>query len=416
MQKANPAQHGLSTLVNHVAEGDDPLRSHVSPIYQTSVFSYPDAATGAAISKGEKPGYSYTRTRSPNAVQVEAKCAVLEGLDLLRNEGAGPVEDIVEARLFASGMAAISGAIMARVKTGEAIVAQRSLYGGTYGFLEEIAPRLGIEVVYVQANTSQAWEAVLAEHPQATLAYAETPANPTLELTDLAMLAQLAHQHDCWLMVDNTFATPYCQRPLTLGADVVVHSTTKYIAGHGVIIGGVVVSRHPEYMREEVQRVRKRVGGSPGPFDAWLTNLGLKTFELRMARHCENAMQISQFLLSAPNVKRVYYPGLESHPGHDLAQRQMRSFGGMLSFELEAGYQAAERFLNSVRLATLAVSLGNVDTLVQHPAGMTHANVPPEVRQEMGIADGLVRLSVGIENAPDIIADLEQALKAAGSA
>ena len=212
------------------------------------------------------------------------------------------------------------------------------------------------------------------------------------------------------MLVDNTFATPYCQRPLALGADVVVHSTTKYLSGHGVIIGGAVISRHPEYIRGPVQRQLELFGAAPSPFDAWLADLGLRTFELRMQRHCENADRVASYLEVHPKVQTVHYPGLESHPGHAVARRQMLAFGGMLSFELAGGLPAGTRLMDRVRVATLAVSLGNVNTLIQHPASMTHSSVPRAERLRAGITDGLVRLSVGIENVEDLIADLEQAL------
>ena len=396
--------------MNHIEVGEDAFRAHVTPIYQTSVFTFPDVATSAQIYSGEKKGYTYTRSANPNVSQLEAKFAVLEGLDLLRSKPDAAMDEIVEARVFASGMAAISSAIFARVGQGDTMLSQRSLYGGTYGFLDEIAPRVGIQVIYVDENTEDGWAAALREHPEASLVFAETPANPAMEIVDLEMLAKLAHEHGCWLMVDNTFATPYCQRPLTLGADIVVHSTTKYLSGHGVIIGGAVIGTRLEYMRQEVDRQRKRLGGSASPFDAWLVDMGLKTFELRMQRHCSNAMMVAEHLSAHDKVERVYYPGLENHAGHAIARKQMSDFGGMLSFELRGDIKAAETMLNSVQVATLAISLGNVDTLIQHPAGMTHGHVPPEVRREMGISDGLIRLSVGIENVDDLLADFDQAL------
>jgi len=409
--KAKEANQGLSTLMNHIQVGENPFRAHVTPIFQTSVFTFPDVATGAQIFSGEVAGYSYSRSANPNVSLLETKFAVLEGLDLLRDNPEAAVDEVVEARVFASGMAAISSAILAKVGQGDTIISQRSLYGGTYGFMDDMAPKFGIKVVYVNENSEQAWLAVLEEHPEASLVFAETPANPALEIIDLAMVAKLAHQHNCWLMVDNTFATPYCQRPLTLGADVVVHSTSKYLSGHGVIIGGAVIGTQLEYMRQEVHLKRKRLGGSASPFDAWLVDMGLKTFELRMQRHCRNAMSVAEHLAAHDKVEQVYYPGLASHDGHDVARRQMSDFSGMLSFELRGGFKAAETMLNSMRLAALAVSLGNVDTLIQHPAGMTHAHVPPEVRREMGVSDGLIRLSVGIENVDDLLADIDQALE-----
>jgi methionine-gamma-lyase len=211
-------------------------------------------------------------------------------------------------------------------------------------------------------------------------------------------------------VVDNTFATPYCQRPLSLGADVVVHSATKYLSGHGVIIGGLVISTHLDFMKQQIPLIMKTLGGAPSPFDTWLANLGLKTFELRLQRHCENALAVAQFLQNHPAVERVNYPGLESDPGHEIAKQQMHAFGGMVSFELMDGLQGGERLMNRLQLVTLGVSLGNVDSLIQHPASMTHVSVPPAERHKMGISDGLVRFSVGIENEQDILADLEQGL------
>jgi len=265
--------------------------------------------------------------------------------------------------------------------------------------------------VWLSDPTRQAWEQAFAAHPDAVLAYAESPANPTMAIVDLAAVAEICHQHNAWLMVDNTFATPYCQRPLTLGVDVVVHSTTKYLSGHGLVVGGTVISRHVNWVRGELYSFLKILGGSASPFDAWLANIGLKTFELRMQRHCENAMQVARYLETHPAIAQVWYPGLESHPGYAIAKQQMHAFGGMIAFELQGGLEAGAAMMNRVQLATLAVSLGNVDTLIQHPASMTHAAMPREARLQAGITDGLVRLSVGVENVADIIADLEQALQ-----
>jgi methionine-gamma-lyase len=232
-----------------------------------------------------------------------------------------------------------------------------------------------------------------------------------MQVVDLRRVAEIAHQHRTWLLVDNTFATPFCQRPLTLGADIVVHSTTKYLSGHGVVIGGAVVSPHVDFVRQEVKRVLKSVGASPSPFDAWITNLGLKTFELRMRRHCRNAMAVARFLQVHPKVDQVNYPGLDTHAGHQVAREQMSDFGGMLSFTLKGGFAAAEKLINNLQLPTLVGSLGNVDTLIAHPASMSHSGMSAETRRKMGVSDGLVRFSVGIENVQDILADLDQALK-----
>ncbi|MBE0408860.1 MAG: PLP-dependent transferase [Anaerolineales bacterium] len=401
---------GLGTLVTHYGEGENPHHAHITPIFQTSTFSYPDVATARAIYTGEMHAYSYTRTTNPNPEQYVKKVALLESLDLLREKPESSLDDLVAGRAFGSGMAAISAAILARVKAGDTILSQASLYSNAYNFLQSVAPRLGINVIWVRDTSSKGWEAAFRDTPQASMVYLETPANPTMLVVDIKMVVDLAHQFGAWVMIDNTFATPYCQRPLSLGADVVLHSTTKYLSGHGVIIGGAVVSPHRDYVEEEVHLVLKTMGGAPSPIDSWLANLGLKTFELRMKRHCENAMNAARYLQSHPKVAKVYYPGLENDPGHEIARKQMFDFGGMLSFELKGGQTAAEELIDHLRLPTLTASLGNVDSLIQHPASMTHVSVPPPERLKMGISDGLVRYSVGIENSEDILADLEQGL------
>jgi methionine-gamma-lyase len=402
--------YGLSSLVNHFAEENFPHRAHVMPIYQTSLFSFPDHATGVAIYDGSMKGYTYTRAGNPNVDHFARKVARLEAQDLLQLNDGVHLDDLVAGKAFASGMSAISSAILARVKTGQTIIAQESLYSNAFNFLSQIAPRMGIDVVWVKDTTAVGWEAALRENPQATLVYAETPANPMMLVVNLAEVAALAHQYGCWLVVDNTFATPYCQRPLTHGADIVVHSATKYLSGHGVIVGGLVISKHLDYMAQDIPMIMKTLGGAPSPFDAWLANLGLKTFELRMQRHCENAAAVAQYLENHAAVKRVNYPGIENDPGYEIAKQQMHAFGGMVSFELKGGLQAGEQLMNKLNLVTLGVSLGNVDSLIQHPASMTHVSVPPAERKKMGISDGLVRFSVGIENINDILDDLEQGL------
>ena len=409
MSSINP-RHGIGTLVTHVSEVRNPLNAHVTPIYQTSTFSFPDVETGADRFKGEEPGYIYTRLNNPNLEQLALKIAVLEGIDLLRQQPEKQVEEVVGGLVFASGMAAITAAILARVKGGQTIIAQENIYSATYNFLHDIVNQYGINTVWLQQAAPEDWAKAFRQHPDAVLAYAETPANPTMSVVDLAAATEIAHQYGAWLMVDNTFATPYCQRPLTLGADVVVHSTTKYISGHGLVIGGAVVSQHLDYVRGPLFQMFKILGGCPSPFDAWLTNIGLKTFEVRMQRHCENAMQIARFLEGHPKVACVHYPMLESHPDHALAQRQMSCGGGMMAFELKGGFQSGVALMEHVRVSTLAVSLGNVDSLISHPASMSHSTVSPEIRHSMGISDGLVRYSIGIENVEDLISDLEQAL------
>lgn len=405
----NASRHstGIGTLVNHLGEFDNPLQAHLMPIYQTATFCFPAAEQGAAIFSGEQHGYIYSRLGNPNFDLLAAKIAALEALDL---QSTGGEQTPVTARLFSSGMAAVHAALLGCAQAGDILIAQKAVYGNTYLVLEKIAPQLGLQVVWVEKPDPENWERAFAQHPGSVLAYAESPVNPAMAVVDLQAVAEIAHQYGARLLVDNTFATPYCQRPLALGADLVIHATTKYLSGHGAIIGGVVVGRDRDLMDERIGFVQKYLGAVPSPFDAWLANLGLKTFELRMARHCSNALQIARFLETHPAVAVVHYPGLESHPAHALARRQMSCFGGMMSFELRGGLAAGRHLLDRVQVATLAVSLGNVDTLIQHPATMTHSSVPRQQRLEMGISDGLVRLSVGIENLEDLIADFEQAL------
>lgn len=403
-------KHLLGTLAIHAGHEDNSHHAHVTPIYETSTFAFPDVATGQAIWRGEQPGHIYTRLSNPNAQEAAVKIAVLEGIDLLREKNATTVEEHVSGWLFGSGMAAITTTMLTLLKSGDTIIAQEALYGATFTFLKTVAPQYGINVVWVKDPSPEAWEAAFATSPAAKAVYVETPSNPAMAVVDLKAVAEIAHQHNAWLLVDNTFATPYCQRPLTLGADVVFHSTTKYIGGHGLVVGGAVVTRHPQWMKDDLSKMAIHLGGSPSPFDAWLVTNGLKTFEIRMQRHCFNAMNVAQFLQTHPAVGQVNYPGLASHPDYKTARAQMGHFGAMISFELKDGYDAGVRLLDRVRLATLAVSLGTVDTLIQHPASMTHSKVSRDDRLRQGISDGLIRLSVGIENADDILADLKQAL------
>jgi methionine-gamma-lyase len=403
-------RHGIGTLVTHVAEMRNPLNAHVSPIYQTSTFNFPDVHTGAARFKGEEPGYIYTRLNNPNLEQLAFKIAVLEGLDLLRAQPDRPADEVCGGLVFASGMAAITAAILARVKGGQTIIAQENIYSATFNFLHDLAPQYNINVIWIPDPAPEHWVEAFRAHPGAVLAYAETPANPNLSIVDVAAVAEIAHRAGAWLMVDNTFATPYCQRPLTLGADIVVHSTTKFLSGHGLVIGGAVVSSQVEYVRGPLYQMFKILGGCPSPFDAWLANIGLKTFEVRMQRHCDNALKIACYLEEHPKVARVYYPFLPGHPGFSLAQKQMSCGGAMLAFELKGGIPSGVALMEHVRVSTLAVSLGNVDSLIEHPASMTHSTLSAETRQEMGISDGLVRYSIGIENVEDLISDLDQAL------
>lgn len=402
---------GLATFLTHYTEFENPEHAHLPPIYQNSVFTFDDTESGAAIAGGEQPGFYYTRLNNPNHQQLAQKLAALEAWDLIRQHPESDPGDISGGLVFASGMAAVTAAILACVQAGETVLTQAALYDGTYLFLKNLAPRYGINVVWVTDNTPTGWEAAFHDHPEAKLAYIETPVNPTLRLTDIKAVSDLAHAHGARVAVDNTFATPFCQRPMNLGADIVVHSTTKYISGHGQVLGGAVLTTDLDLLHGQLYQIYKLVGGTPSPMDTWMTNIGLKTLDLRMARHGRNALRLAKVLESQPAVSRVYYPGLTSHPDHNLARVQMMDYGGMIAFELKDGLEAGKRMMNKVQVATLAVSLGNVDTLIQHPASMTHRNTPRDRRLAAGITDGLVRLSVGIENASDLIFDLLQAME-----
>lgn len=410
--KQHPSSYkGLSTFLTHYTESDHGENAHISPIYQNSVFVFKDTESGSAIAAGEAPGYYYSRLNNPNHQQLARKLAALEAWDLIRQDPQADPESLAGGLVFASGMAAVTAAVLAAVQAGGTLLTQAALYDGTYLLFKNLLPKYGIEVVWVTDNSPAGWAQAFEAHPDAKLAYLETPVNPSLRLTDIRAVAELAHQHGARVAVDNTFATPYCQRPFTLGADLVVHSTTKFLSGHGQLIGGAVLTTDLDFLKGELYPCYKLMGATPSPMDAWLANIGLKTFELRMDRHCRNALRVAKSLEDHPGVERVYYPGLPSHPDHDLARLQMMDYGGMIAFELKGGLEAGVRMMDRVRVATLAVSLGNVDTLIQHPASMTHRNTPREERLAAGITDGLVRLSVGIEDASDITRDLLGAIE-----
>ncbi len=393
----------LATEAIHAGEIHDGQGAHIAPIYQTSTFTFANMQALEAYAEGEVEGYIYSRGGNPGRKALATKLAALEGYQLIR-EGKP-----VAAEVFSSGMAAISAALMGLAQAGDHIIAQEVLYGSADHLIAELLPQFGISTSRVKGLEAAALAQELAAHPNTTAVYLETPANPTMGMIDIAAVVKIAHAHNAKVVVDNTFATPILQRPLEMDADVVIHSTTKYISGHGTLIGGAVVSRHPELMEEKIGALIKYLGGVPSPFDCWLTNLGLKTLPLRMKQHCANAMQVAEFLEGHAGVTAVHYPGLKSFPQHDLAQRQMDDFGAMIAFEMP-DYETAVRVLDRVKLCALAVSLGNIDTLIEHPASMTHRVVEPEHRAQKGISDGLIRLSVGLENADDIIADLAQAL------
>jgi len=384
---------------------NDPFGSHVMPIYQTSTFQFNSVEDGRKFFAHEEGGatHSYSRLGNPTVDRLETILAQLEGVGLPDNED-------VSALAFSSGMAAISTTLIAIAK-GKAIIAQPALYGCTGQFLKEEAPDLGIQTHFLDLNNLDALDKTLRENPEVRVIYAETIANPTMEVANISKIADLAEAHDVIFIVDNTFGTPYHIRPLEHGADVVVHSATKYLNGHGTLIGGAVVGRNTLLEEFGLATYRKNLGGVMSPFEAWLLLNGLKTFNLRMERHSENTMKVAEYLEQHDAVTNVFYPGLNSHPDYELASAIFDGgYGGVLSFELKGGFESGVQLMESVELCTLAVSLGTADTLIQHPASMTHSVMDEELRLQAGITDGLVRLAVGIEQIDDIIADLSQAL------
>ncbi len=386
-------KHKFGTRCVHAGEGHNPFGAHATPIYQTSTYLFESAEQAAAAFSGG-PGYKYIRAppHTPTHAAFIEKICSLEG---------------GEAGLaFSSGMAAEMALVFSVLQKGDHLLTTDVIYGGTYGLFSSLLPKSGIEVSFVDTTDLENVKAGLQENTR--LVFLESPANPTMAVSDIAEISRTAHEAEAFLAVDNTFATPYFQRPLELGADVVVESCTKYIGGHGDLLGGVCVGS--EKLIGGMKRTAILSGGTMGTHEAWLCLRGLKTLHLRMRRHAENALQLAEFLDSHPAVEKVFYPGLPGHPQHVLASRQMSGWGGMLSFEVKGGVEAGRRLINHLMLAGLAVSLGSVDTLVEHPASMTHAVMPKEMREKMGITDGLVRVSVGIEDIEDIVADFAQGL------
>ncbi|HEV7664517.1 MAG TPA: cystathionine gamma-synthase [Chloroflexota bacterium] len=377
---------GFATRAIHVGQEPDPTTGAVIvPIYQTSTYAQSEV--------GVHKGYDYSRTANPTRSALEACLASLDGGKY--------------GLAFASGMAA-EDTLLHAFDTGDHVVVCDDVYGGTFRLFRRVLERVGLRFTFVDATCTE--NVTSAIEGRTRLIWLESPTNPLLKLIDIAEVANFAHKHDILVAVDNTFASPYCQRPLELGADVVHYSTTKYLGGHSDVVGGALVTSQ-DGLFEQLKFLQNAVGGVPGPFDSWLVLRGLKTLAVRMRQHSANAMQVACYLDRHPRVKTVYYPGLEKHPQHDLARRQMTGgFGGMLSFEVVGGVDAAREVARRTRLFTLAESLGGVESLIELPALMTHASVPAERRAEIGIDDGLIRLSVGIEDGDDLVADLEQAL------
>ncbi|WP_240596765.1 trans-sulfuration enzyme family protein [Rhodohalobacter barkolensis] len=381
----------------------DPYGSHAMPLYQTSTFTFKNVEAGKRFFAHEEGGatHSYSRLGNPTVEKAEKVIAQLEGIDL---------DEKTEGMMFGSGMAAITTGLMA-IAGGKRILAQEALYGCTSQFLQEEAGRYNMAVTNLDPNNLDQLMDAFQEHDDIALVYLESIANPTMRVCDLEIITQIAHQNGAMVMVDNTFATPYHIRPLNWGVDLVAHSTTKYLNGHGTVVGGALVAKEGFFAETDMHIYRKNFGGISGPFDAWLTLMGLKTFPLRMKQHNRNGLKVAEFLNNHPKVNQIWHAGLENHPDKEIIDKLMiNGYGGMIAFELKGGLDAGVELMNGVKLCSLAVSLGTVDSLIQHPASMTHSVVDPKIREEAGITDGLVRLSVGIESADDIIADLEQAL------
>ncbi|CAM3987055.1 Methionine gamma-lyase [compost metagenome] len=388
---------GFATRAIH--HGYNPLDHNgalVPPIYQTATFAFPTVEYGAACFAGEEAGHFYSRISNPTLALLEQRMASLEG---------------GEAGLaLASGMGAITATLWTLLRPGDEVLVGRTLYGCTFAFLHHGIGEFGVKVRHVDMSDLQAVAAAISDRTR--VIYFETPANPNMHMTDIAAVAKLAHQHDISVVVDNTYCTPYLQRPLELGADLVVHSATKYLSGHGDITAGLVVGRKALVDRIRLEGLKDMTGAVLSPHDAALLMRGMKTLTLRMERHCSNAQTIAEYLEQQPEVELISYPGLPGFAQYELAQRQMRLPGGMIAFELKGGVTAGRRFMNALQLFSRAVSLGDAESLAQHPASMTHSSYIPEELAQYGISEGLVRLSVGLEDIDDLLADIQQALKA----
>ena len=375
----------FATKAIHAGQEPDPSTGAImTPIFQTSTY--------AQAGLGEHKGFEYARTQNPTRSALEACIAALE--------------DGQYGLAFASGMAAET-AILSLLSAGDHIVSCDDLYGGTYRIFERVMRRYNVDTSYVPVGDIAAYEKAI--QPNTKMIWLETPTNPLLRLVDIAAVAKIAHKHDLLVVVDNTFASPYFQQPLNLGADIIIHSTTKYINGHSDVIGGALVLNDAE-VYEALKFSQNAAGGVPSPFDSWLTLRGIKTLAVRMRQHEANAMAVAKFLQEHPRVEKVYYPGLPSHPDYELAKRQMSGFGGMVSFQFKGTYANVEQMVRHFKVFTLAESLGGVESLVCHPASMTHGSIPKDIRESRGLTDTLLRLSVGIEDIEDLLVDLQQAL------
>ncbi len=385
---------GFMTRALHADGHEKPMRAHTMPVFQSSTFYFDSPAQGADLFAGREKGYIYTRIGNPTIEAYERVVANLEEAD--------------QAVAFSSGMAAIFATLMSLVRAGDHILSGDTLYGPTINLIGGLMARYGIESTFIDSSALDEVKANL--RPNTRVLFLETPANPTCRITDVRAVSALAHKAGAEVVVDATFATPYFQRTLALGADVVLHSTTKFINGHGDVVGGVVSANADRAAR--IRKFRTDAGACPGPWDAFLAMRGLRTLGLRMERHNVNALALARFLEAHPQVSRVHFHGLPSHPGHEVACRQMSGFGATFAFEMRGGFEAARRLLENTQVMTLAVSLGTLDTLIQHPASMTHASVSEEMMRRQGLTPEMIRIHVGLEDEKDLIADISRALDA----
>lgn len=387
---------GFATRAIHGGHVKDQFGALATPIHQTATFVFDSAEQGGKRFALEEGGYIYSRLGNPTNTQLEEKLALLEGAEA--------------AISTASGIGAVASAFWTVLKAGDHVVAAKTLYGCTYAYLNHGISRYGVEVTFVDTTNLEEVRQAMRENTK--VVYLETPANPNLEVADIEAISKIAHQNkNCIVMVDNTFCTPYIQRPLEFGADVVIHSGTKFLNGHGDVISGFVVGSSEFIKNVRLFGVKDMTGASLSPFDAFLIIRGMKTLEIRMEKHCENAMKVAKFLEGHSAVEKIYYPGLESFPQYELAKKQMSLPGAVIAFEVKGGIEEGKKVINSTELCTIAVSLGDAETLIQHPASMTHSPYTKEEREMAGISDGLIRIAVGLENVEDIINDLDKALK-----
>ncbi len=398
---------GFSSVAIHSGHENDGSNAHLTPIYASSTYVFDNAEQGMRRFSGKEKGYIYSRWGNPTMAEAEQKISALESFKLNDADG-NPLQ--LKTLLHASGMAALSTLLLGNLKSGDKILSHFSLYGGTQELMEKVLPSLGIEAVIVDLSDLDKADDAIKKDSSIKMLYLETPANPTIQCVDIEQLTAIGKKNNLIVAVDNTFATPYLQQPFKYGVDYVFHSTTKFLNGHGTAIGGALTGKDVEHMETRMTKVHRLLGGNSNSFDAFLLTQGMKTLEVRMERHCNNAMQVAKALEKNESILKVNYLGLESHHDFATAKKQMKHPGAMLSFELKDGLDAGKKFIDKLQMCVRAVSLGTCDTLLSHPASMTHYGVPKEKREQYGITDGLIRMSVGIENVEDILNDLEQAL------